>query len=89
MLYLTQLGQMMVRRYFIVTNTGNKGEWAPFYNVYSIKGKKESYQLRKRLVFDMVRFACNGFAIPIALADGMEIYNDDIIGCMSRWYLFN
>lgn len=78
-------------KYLIVSNTGNEGGWAPYWNVYRIKDRKNKsrsksnddkhkrYKLHKYIGFDMGELSWNGFNVPVPLNDGMEIFNDNIL----------
>lgn len=67
-------------KYLIVSNTGTENGWAPFWNVYQRHNNKknELYKLKKTIIFN-TQLAWNGFVIPVPLADGMKIYNNDIL----------
>ena len=75
-------GIAVTDNYLIISNTGTTGGWAPYWDIYSIKSKLNDveYKFKKNIVFDMGQLAWNSFTgPPVPLADGMEIFNDEIL----------
>eukprot|EP01084_Bolivina_argentea_P049426 90905_1 len=65
-------------QFMIVTNTGTTLGWSPYWNVFRITSR--GYTLHTTIDFNLGEFPVNTFALGGAmLADGLEIFDDDIL----------
>ena len=65
------------KKYLIVSNTTNKNDLDPYWNVYKINNNNndELYELIKRIDFKMMEDSSKNYSAM----DGLEIYNDEIL----------